>query len=59
MAGTNDIAGNTGPSTLKMIQDNFLGMTEIAKANRVQLIFASIPRRATFPGVRGWRRSRP
>jgi lysophospholipase L1-like esterase len=49
MAGTNDIAGNTGPSTLKMIQDNFLGMTEIAKANRVQLIFASIPPASDFP----------
>src|SRR3984957_15423157 len=36
MAGTNDTAGNTGPSTLKMIQDNFLGMSEIAIANGVQ-----------------------
>jgi lysophospholipase L1-like esterase len=49
MAGTNDIAGNTGPSTLKMMQDNFLGMTEIALANRVQLIFASIPPASDFP----------
>jgi hypothetical protein len=43
MAGTNDIAGNTGPSTLKMTQDNFLCMSEIAMANKVHLIFASIP----------------
>ncbi|HEY1725560.1 MAG TPA: GDSL-type esterase/lipase family protein [Steroidobacteraceae bacterium] len=42
MAGTNDIAGNTGPSTQKMMQDNFLGMAEIATANRVQVIFASV-----------------
>jgi lysophospholipase L1-like esterase len=49
MAGTNDIAGNTGPSTLKMIQDNFLSMTEIALANRVHLIFASIPPASDFP----------
>lgn len=49
MAGTNDIAGNTGPSTLEMIQDNLLGMTEIALANRVQLIFASIPPASDFP----------
>jgi lysophospholipase L1-like esterase len=49
MAGTNDIAGNTGASTLKMIQDNFLGMTEIAMANRVHLIFASIPPASDFP----------
>jgi lysophospholipase L1-like esterase len=49
LAGTNDIAGNTGPSTLKMIQDNFLCMTEIAMANRVQLVFASIPPAGDFP----------
>jgi lysophospholipase L1-like esterase len=49
MAGTNDIAGNTGPSSLKMIQDNFLCMSEIAMANRVHLIFASIPPASDFP----------
>lgn len=49
MAGTNDIAGNTGPSTLKMMQDNFLCMSEIAMANRVHLIFASIPPASDFP----------
>ncbi len=49
MAGTNDIAGNTGPSTLKMTQDNFLCMSEIAMANRVHLIFASIPPASDYP----------
>jgi lysophospholipase L1-like esterase len=49
MAGTNDIAGNTGPSTLKMIQDNFLCMTEIAMANKLRLIFASIPPASEYP----------
>jgi lysophospholipase L1-like esterase len=49
MAGTNDIAGNTGPSTLKMTQDNFLCMTEIAMANHVHLIFASIPPASDYP----------
>jgi lysophospholipase L1-like esterase len=49
MAGTNDIAGNTGPSSLKMIQDNFLCMTEIAIANKVHLIFASIPPASDYP----------
>ncbi|HEV8495641.1 MAG TPA: GDSL-type esterase/lipase family protein, partial [Gemmatimonadaceae bacterium] len=29
LAGTNDIAGNTGPSTLEMIEDNLMSMTEI------------------------------
>ena len=30
LAGTNDIAGNTGPSTNQMIEDNFTSMAEIA-----------------------------
>jgi lysophospholipase L1-like esterase len=49
MAGTNDIAGNTGASSLKMIQDNFLCMTEIAIANSVHLIFASVPPASDYP----------
>jgi lysophospholipase L1-like esterase len=49
MGGTNDIAGNTGPSTLHMSQDNFLCMTEIAIANRVHLIFASVPPASDYP----------
>ena len=49
MAGTNDIAGNTGPSTLKMIQDNFLSMSEVAIANGVHLVLASIPPASDFP----------
>jgi lysophospholipase L1-like esterase len=42
LAGTNDIAGNTGPSTLGMIEDNFRSMTEIAKANGMRVILASV-----------------
>jgi lysophospholipase L1-like esterase len=42
LAGTNDIAGNTGPSTLVMIEDNFRSMTEIAKANGIRVILASV-----------------
>ena len=30
LAGANDIARNTGPATLKMIQENFQAMTEMA-----------------------------
>ncbi len=41
LAGTNDIAGNTGPSTLAMIMDNFKGMAEIAKANNIKVILSS------------------
>ena len=40
-AGTNDIAENTGPSTLKMIVDNITSMAEIARSNRIKVIIAS------------------
>jgi lysophospholipase L1-like esterase len=42
LAGTNDIAGNTGPSTLAMIEDNFTSMVELAKAEHVRPIMASV-----------------
>jgi len=42
LAGTNDIAGNTGPSTLEMIMDNINSMAEIAKANKIKLILCSV-----------------
>ena len=42
LAGTNDIAGNTGPSTLEMILDNLKSMTEIAKANGIKVILSSV-----------------
>ena len=42
LAGTNDIAGNTGPSTLEMIQNNIASMAEIAKANGIRVVLASV-----------------
>ncbi len=42
LAGTNDIAGNTGPSTLEMIEDNLASMTEIAQANGIRVVLASV-----------------
>ncbi|OWW24987.1 acylhydrolase [Zobellia sp. OII3] len=41
LAGTNDIAGNTGPSTLDMIMDNIKSMAEIAVANDIKVILSS------------------
>lgn len=49
LAGTNDIAGNTGPSTLEMIEDNFKGMVEIAQANGIRVILASVTPVAKYP----------
>jgi len=42
LAGTNDIAGNTGPSSLNMIMDNLQGMAEIADANGIKVILCSV-----------------
>ncbi len=42
LAGTNDIASNTGPMTLEMIEDNYASMADLAKANRIKVIFASV-----------------
>ena len=42
LAGTNDIAGNTGPSTLEMILDNLISMTELAKANNIKVVLSSV-----------------
>jgi len=42
LAGTNDLAGNTGPATLDMITDNYASMAEIARANRIRVVFASV-----------------
>jgi lysophospholipase L1-like esterase len=42
LAGTNDIAGNTGPSTLEMVADNIYSMAELAKANGIKVIISSV-----------------
>jgi lysophospholipase L1-like esterase len=42
LAGTNDIAGNNGPSTLEMIEDNIASMVEIAKANNIKVVLCSV-----------------
>lgn len=42
LAGTNDIAGNTGPSTIEMIEDNLASMTEVAQANGIRVVLSSV-----------------
>jgi len=42
LAGTNDIAGNTGPMTLQAIEDNLTSMFDLAQANGIRVVFASI-----------------
>jgi len=38
LAGTNDIAGNTGPETLEMITDDFRAMGDLAASNGIKVI---------------------
>lgn len=42
LAGTNDIAGNTGPMTIEMITANYASMAELAKANGIKVVFSSV-----------------
>ena len=49
LAGTNDIAGNTGPSTPQTIKDNFNSMAELATAHGIKVILASITPAHDYP----------
>ena len=49
LAGTNDVAGNTGPMTPEMTEDNFRSMIDLAKANGIRVIVASITPAADYP----------
>jgi lysophospholipase L1-like esterase len=49
LAGTNDIAGNTGPSTNQMIEDNLTSMADIAKQHGIKVILASITPAFAYP----------
>jgi len=42
LAGTNDIAGNTGPMTDEQIQGNLASMADVAKAHGIRVVFSSI-----------------
>ena len=53
LAGTNDIAGNTGPVSLSMILDNLKSMTEIAQANDVKVILCSVLPAYDYPWSQG------
>ena len=53
LAGTNDIAENTGPSSPQMIEDNITSMFAIAKQNGIRFVLASITPAYAYP----WRPS--
>ena len=42
LAGTNDIAGNTGPMSLQDIENNYESMVDLAHAHGINVVFASL-----------------
>ena len=53
LAGINDIAENTGPISLEAIMENIKGMTEMAKANGIEMVLCAVLPANSFP----WRPS--
>ncbi len=49
LAGTNDIAGNTGPETPEQIEDNLASMADLATANHIKVVLCSITPAFDYP----------
>jgi lysophospholipase L1-like esterase len=49
MAGTNDLAGNTGPETAQDFKNNIMAMVDLAQAHKIRVVLASIPPASAFP----------
>jgi lysophospholipase L1-like esterase len=49
LAGTNDIARNTGPMTAQMIQQNIMAMTELAQRHGIKVILCSVLPVSDYP----------
>jgi lysophospholipase L1-like esterase len=52
LAGTNDIARNTGPMTSEMIQENIMAMTELAQHHGIKVVLCSILPVSDYPFLR-------
>lgn len=53
LAGTNDVAGNTGPMTPEMTEENWKSMADLARANGIRVIFSSVLPSRDFPWHKG------
>ena len=42
LAGTNDIAGNTGPETIEEIEGNIASMAQLGTANHIKVVLSSV-----------------
>ncbi len=52
LAGTNDIARNTGPETVEMIQQNIMAMTELAQHHGIKVVLCSVLPVSDYPFLR-------
>jgi lysophospholipase L1-like esterase len=48
LAGTNDVAGNTGPNSPQDFMNNIRAMTDLARANGIKVLIGSIPPSSQF-----------
>ena len=53
LAGTNDLAGNTGPMTAAQIEDNLTSMADLAAANHIRVVLCSVLPAFDFPWMPG------
>jgi lysophospholipase L1-like esterase len=59
LAGTNDVARNTGPSTAEMIEQNIMAMTELAQHHGIKVILCSVLPVSDYPFLRQQQNPRP
>ena len=53
LAGTNDIAGNTGPMTIEQTEENLASMADLAIANHIRVVLCSVLPAYDYPWKRG------
>lgn len=54
LAGTNDVANNTGPENLSMVENNIKAMVDIAQANHIRVILGTVPPARRFQWREGF-----
>jgi lysophospholipase L1-like esterase len=60
LAGTNDLAGNTGPESVQQIEDDYATMAELARVHGFQLVFSSVTPVSSYgPAGAGMTSGRP
>ncbi|MGD0131783.1 MAG: SGNH/GDSL hydrolase family protein [Bryobacteraceae bacterium] len=52
LAGINDVARNTGPSTAEMIEENIMAMTELAQRHGIKVVLCSLLPVSDYPFLR-------